>query len=98
MHITEQEKYSFIRERVETPGITRLSPSNKIRILQRLIKAHQLEDFFAKKYPTEKRFGLEGGEVVIPGLKALIDTACSFGVEKFNIGNINVSFIKQGVK
>jgi 2-oxoglutarate dehydrogenase E1 component len=30
------------------------------------------ERFVAAKYPSEKRFGLEGGETLIPGMKAMV--------------------------
>lgn len=87
MHITEQEKCAFIREKFETPGVTNLSSQEKRLILERLLRASTFEEFLAKKFPSEKRFGLEGGEVLIPGVKTLLDTASSFGVDVFNIGS-----------
>ena len=41
-------------------------------ILDRLIWSDSFERFIASKYPSEKRFGLEGGESLIPGMKALV--------------------------
>jgi 2-oxoglutarate dehydrogenase E1 component len=38
------------------------------------------------KYPNDKRFGLEGGESLIPGMKALIDRSVDFGVKDIVIG------------
>jgi 2-oxoglutarate dehydrogenase E1 component len=41
-------------------------------ILDRMIWSDSFERFVALKYPSEKRFGLEGGESLIPGMKALV--------------------------
>ena len=41
-------------------------------ILDRMIWSDSFERFVASKYPSEKRFGLEGGESLIPGMKALV--------------------------
>lgn len=44
------------------------------------------EGFLAKKYATAKRFGLEGCETLIPGMKALIDRAADLGVDNVVMG------------
>lgn len=44
------------------------------------------ESFLAKKYSTAKRFGLEGCETLIPGMKALIDRAADQGVDNVVMG------------
>ena len=46
----------------------------------------RFEDFLARKWTSEKRFGLEGCEILIPGLKTIIDTASTHGVESFVMG------------
>jgi 2-oxoglutarate dehydrogenase E1 component len=40
--------------------------------LDRLTWSDSFERFVASKYPSEKRFGLEGGETLIPGMKAMV--------------------------
>ncbi|KAL9540917.1 2-oxoglutarate dehydrogenase E1 component [Mucor atramentarius] len=55
-------------------------------ILDRLTWSDSFERFVASKYPSEKRFGLEGGETLIPGMKALIDRSVDLGVESIVIG------------
>jgi 2-oxoglutarate dehydrogenase E1 component len=55
-------------------------------ILDRLIWSDSFERFIASKYPNEKRFGLEGAESLIPGMKALIDRSVDLGVESIVIG------------
>ena len=46
----------------------------------------RFEEFLASKWTSEKRFGLEGCEVLIPALKTILDSSSEFGVESFNIG------------
>ena len=55
-------------------------------ILDRLIWSESFEKFMANKYPNEKRFGLEGCESLIPGMKALIDRSVDHGVKHITIG------------
>lgn len=55
-------------------------------ILDRLIWSESFEKFIASKYPNEKRFGLEGCESLIPGMKALIDRSVDNGVKHITIG------------
>lgn len=50
-------------------------------ILDRLTWSDSFERFVASKYPSEKRFGLEGGETLIPGMKALVSRCATRGVE-----------------
>ncbi len=44
------------------------------------------EQFIASKFPTEKRFGLEGCEALIPGMKALIDRSVEHGTKSIVMG------------
>lgn len=46
---------------------------------RRLIKADSLETFLAHRFPSAKRFGLEGAEATIPGIQAVVDAAAAVG-------------------
>jgi 2-oxoglutarate dehydrogenase E1 component len=46
---------------------------------------YRFEEFLAKKWSSEKRFGLEGCEVLIPGMKTVIDSSSALGVDTFFI-------------
>ncbi|KAI9619274.1 hypothetical protein H4Q26_011957 [Puccinia striiformis f. sp. tritici PST-130] len=63
-----------------------LPDQEKRMILDRLIWSDSFERFVASKHPNEKRFGLEGGESLIPGMKALIDRSVDAGVKSIVIG------------
>lgn len=46
----------------------------------------RFEDFLARKWSSEKRFGLEGCEVMIPALKTIIDKSSEMGIENVILG------------
>lgn len=87
MHIQDPEQKSWIQQRIEGAPWTRAFDAAARRtILQQLTEAEGFETFCARKYVGTKRFGLEGGEVTIPALQALIETAADGGVNEIAIG------------
>lgn len=86
IHIPDREQCDWLRNRLEIPDPFRYSVDDKRRILDRLIWSSNFEGFLATKYPNDKRFGLEGGETLIPGMKALIDRSVDYGVKDIVIG------------
>ena len=86
IHIPYKEQCDWIRERVEIPKPWNYTIDEKRMILDRLIWSESFEKFIASKYPNEKRFGLEGCESLVPGMKALIDRSVDHGVKHVSIG------------
>jgi len=86
MHMSSRDKCNWIRARVETPLWLSYSKEKKLHIFERLAYADHFERFLGNKYNTAKRFGLDGGESVIPGLKMMIDRASELGVTDFVFG------------
>ncbi|QPG76429.1 2-oxoglutarate dehydrogenase E1 component [Brettanomyces nanus] len=86
IHIPSRERCDWIRERVEIPEAFKFTPDQKRQILDRLVWSCEFENFLSTKYPNDKRFGLEGAESVVPGMKALIDTSVDLGIEDIVIG------------
>lgn len=86
IHIPDREKCDWLRERIEVPKPFKYSHDEKRRILDRLIWSSSFELFSATKYPNDKRFGLEGCETLVPGMKALIDRSVDYGVKDIVIG------------
>lgn len=86
MYINNHGKCNWIREQFEAPGTGNLSGEEKKRTLKRLIRATRFEEFLAKKWTAEKRFGLEGCEVLIPAMKTIIDTVSARGVDSVVMG------------
>merc|ERR1719492_241749 len=86
MHIFNLDEVNWIRERLESPGAMTLSSEEKRLLLARISRSAGFENFLAKKYSSEKRFGLEGVEMMIPGMKTAIDVSTEYGVESVVIG------------
>lgn len=86
MHINDPEKRNWIRQQFEWPGAGDLSAEEKKRTLKRLIRATKFEEFLAKKWSAEKRFGLEGCDMLIPAMKTVIDTVSARGVDTIIMG------------
>ncbi|KAK6377086.1 2-oxoglutarate dehydrogenase E1 component [Lithohypha guttulata] len=86
IHIPDREQCDWIRDRIEVPQPFKNSVDDKRRILDRLIWSSSFESFLATKYPNDKRFGLEGCESLVPGMKALIDRSVDYGVKDIVIG------------
>uniref|UniRef100_A0A182V589 2-oxoglutarate dehydrogenase complex component E1 n=1 Tax=Anopheles merus TaxID=30066 RepID=A0A182V589_ANOME len=86
MFINSLEQCNWIRERFETPNIMTYTNEEKRLILARLTRATGFEAFLAKKFSSEKRFGLEGCEIMIPAMKEVIDVSTRLGVESIIMG------------
>lgn len=86
MHIVNRDQCNWIRERIELPQKFQYSAEEKKVILDRLMFSDSFELFLSNKFPTAKRFGLEGLESFIPGVKATIDKSADLGVEHVIIG------------
>ena len=86
VHIVDRGQCEWIRERVEIPSQWKYTTEEKRMILDRTMWSELFEKFIASKYPNEKRFGLEGCESLIPGMKALIDRSVDAGVKSIVMG------------
>ncbi|XP_064630056.1 2-oxoglutarate dehydrogenase complex component E1-like isoform X3 [Lineus longissimus] len=86
MFINNLDQCDWIRRKFEPPGIMQCSQEEKRLTMARLIRSQRFEEYLAKKWSSEKRFGLEGCEVLIPSMKAVIDKSSELGVDSFVIG------------
>ncbi|XP_018052137.1 PREDICTED: 2-oxoglutarate dehydrogenase, mitochondrial isoform X4 [Atta colombica] len=86
MFINSLEQCNWIRQKMETPGIMEMTNDEKRLILARLTRATGFEAFLARKWSSEKRFGLEGCEILIPAMKQVIDKSTELGVESIVMG------------
>jgi 2-oxoglutarate dehydrogenase complex dehydrogenase (E1) component-like enzyme len=78
MHIPSKVQCDWIRSHIEGAVKYSYGKEQKRVILDRLLWADSFERFVASKYASEKRFGLEGCESLIPGMKALVRSLLSF--------------------
>ncbi|XP_017319494.1 2-oxoglutarate dehydrogenase-like, mitochondrial isoform X1 [Ictalurus punctatus] len=86
MFINNMEQCQWIRQKFETPGIMKFTDREKRTLLARLVRSTRFEDFLARKWSSEKRFGLEGCEVLIPALKMIIDKSSAAGIDSVIMG------------
>jgi 2-oxoglutarate dehydrogenase E1 component len=87
MHITNAAQKSWIQERIEGPdkeiSFTR---EGRRAILNKLIEAEGFEKFCDIKFTGTKRFGLDGGEALIPALEQIIKRGGNLGVKEIVVG------------
>ena len=87
MHIVDTEERHWIMTRMES---VRCAPDygEEIRkqLLASLIQAEGLEKSLGSKYPGTKRFGLEGGESLIPMLSEMIQRFGAYRAQEIVIG------------
>ena len=86
-HLTSLEQREWLRVRVESdPVRPRLSDAERLSMLQKLTAADGLEKYLHTKYIGQKRFSLEGGDVLIPTLSDMIQQFGTLGVNEIVIG------------
>ncbi|MBC7865468.1 MAG: 2-oxoglutarate dehydrogenase E1 component, partial [Bacteroidia bacterium] len=87
LYLRDPKVLKWLRDRMERSKNTpTYSKEIKRNILDNLTHAVVFENFLATKYVGQKRFSLEGGEVLIPGLNAIIEEGADLGIEDFLIG------------
>ena len=80
MHIVDSEQRHWLQQRLETQaGKNIFDAEAKKSLLEQLAAAEGLEKYLGAKYPGTKRFGLEGGEALIPLIHELIERVCHQG-------------------
>jgi 2-oxoglutarate dehydrogenase E1 component len=87
MHISNPAQKAWIQERIEGPdkeiSFTR---EGRRAILNKLIEAEGFEKFCDTKFTGTKRFGLDGGESLIPALEQIIKRGGNLGVKEIVVG------------
>jgi 2-oxoglutarate dehydrogenase E1 component len=87
MHIADVEERRFLQDRMEGKDKEIIfTPEGKKAILSKVIHAEQYEKFLGRKYVGTKRFGLDGGESMIPALEAVIKYGGQLGVREIVYG------------
>ena len=86
-HIVDSEQRHWFEQRLESVrGRPTYSAEVKSHLLERVTAAEGLEKYLGTKYPGTKRFGLEGGESLIPLLDELIQRSGNYGTKEIVIG------------
>ena len=87
MHMGDPDEKSWIRDRIEGPekDIT-FTENGKRAILNKIIQAEGFEKYLHVKFVGTKRFGLDGGESLIPALEQIIKRGGNLGAKEIKIG------------
>jgi 2-oxoglutarate dehydrogenase E1 component len=87
MFIRIPEKIDWLTEHIEkNQNRTSFTSEEKKRIYHHLVEAVGFEKFIHNKFVGQKRFSLEGAEVLVPALNDLMEKGSVLGVKEFNIG------------
>jgi 2-oxoglutarate dehydrogenase E1 component len=87
MHLQEPEPKRWLQERIEGYGKEiSFTQEGRKAILNKLIEAEGFERFLHVKYTGTKRFGLDGGEALIPAMEQIIKRGGAMGAREIVIG------------
>ncbi|GHF38113.1 2-oxoglutarate dehydrogenase E1 component [Seohaeicola zhoushanensis] len=87
MHISDPEQAGWLKERIEgfDKEITFTREGRKA-ILNKMVEAEGFEKFCHVKFMGTKRFGLDGGEALIPAMEQIIKRGGALGIQDIVIG------------
>ncbi|TDL81899.1 2-oxoglutarate dehydrogenase E1 component [Palleronia sediminis] len=87
MHISDPEQSAWLKERIEGYGKeVKFTEEGRRAILNKLVEAEGFEKFLHVKYMGTKRFGLDGGEALIPAMEQIIKRGGALGVKEIVFG------------
>ncbi len=87
MHIQQPKKRDWLKQRMEEKrNQADYSADEQLHILKKLQEATLFEAFLHRKFLGQKRFSLEGGEVIIPMLETLVEQASQRGITDLVMG------------
>ncbi|GAB3450986.1 2-oxoglutarate dehydrogenase E1 component [Insolitispirillum peregrinum] len=87
MHIQDPDQKAWIQKRIEASrNVTEFTDLGKKTILERLTEAEGFEKFLQVKYTGTKRFGLEGGESIVPAIEQVLKRGSQLGIEEVVLG------------
>jgi len=86
IYLRDPKRIQWLRDSIEITNRPQYSNDEKKRILRKLNEATGFEQFLNKKYVGQKRFSIEGGEALIPGMDKIITKGADLGVKEFVVG------------
>ena len=87
MHMSDPDERQWIRDRIEgKEKDIKFTDNGKKAILNKLVEAEGFEKYLHVKFVGTKRFGLDGGESLIPALEQIIKRGGHLGVKEVKIG------------
>jgi 2-oxoglutarate decarboxylase len=86
-HIASHEERVWLRQMIESGAHRkRLTPEEKRKLLDRLTQVEVFEQFLHKAYLGQKRFSIEGLDIMVPMLDLIIESAAGSGGREVVLG------------
>ena len=87
LHIQSVDQKQWVQARIEEAyNKTNFTKQGKKAIFQRLVESELFEQYLDKKFLGTKRYGIVGGESMIPGIEQIVKQSCLLGVEDIYFG------------
>ena len=87
MHISDPNEKAWLQDRIEGKDKEIVfTNEGKVAILTKLVEAETFERFLHKRFPGTKRFGLDGGEALVPAMEQIIKRGGALGVRDIVLG------------
>jgi len=87
MHMGDPDEKSWIKDRIEgAEKNISFTENGKKAILNKIIQAEGFEKYLHIKFVGTKRFGLDGGEALIPALEQIIKRGGNLGAKEIKLG------------
>ena len=87
LHIQSVEQKQWVQARIEEAyNKTNFTKQGKKAIFQRLVESELFEQYLDKKFLGTKRYGIVGGESMMPGIEQMVKQSCLLGVEDIYFG------------
>jgi 2-oxoglutarate dehydrogenase E1 component len=87
MHISDPKEKGWLQARIEGRDKEIVfTKEGKVAILKKLIETEGFEKFLHRRFPGTKRFGLDGGESLVPALEQIIKRGGALGVKDIIVG------------
>ena len=87
MHIQDPDQKLWVQKRIENiDNRTDFTERGKKAILERLTATETFESFLDKKYTGTKRFGVDGGEAIVPALEQILKRGSQMGLKEMVLG------------
>ena len=85
-HVHEAEERSWLQHAAEDGSYRQMAPARRLEVLERLTDVEEFEQFLHRTFQGQKRFSIEGDDVLVPMLDEIIDAAVESGTREVTIG------------
>jgi 2-oxoglutarate dehydrogenase E1 component len=85
-HVQDYDERQWLHGTVEEAGVPRLAPEEQRELLERLTRVEAFERYLHTTFPGQKRFSIEGNDVLIPMLDSLVQHSIEHGVREITMG------------